>query len=433
MHVPSLIAKKRDGNELTREEIQFLVGGFTRGEIPDYQMAALAMAIYFRKMQFNETVALTEAMRDSGEVLDCRSYLASRLAGPFAIVDKHSTGGVGDKTSLVVAPLVASCGVIVPMISGRGLGPTGGTLDKLESIRGFRVNLGREEFLDQLARVGVAMIGQTDRLAPADRKLYALRDVTATVSSLPLIVASIMSKKLAEGLDGLVLDVKWGSGAFMREPAAAMELAEWMVAVGRRAGVRTVALLTDMNQPLGVAVGNALEVREAVATLQGEGPPDLAELCLALSERMLELAGVKGGRALLRRQIESGAALKKFNETVLAQGGGSPLCEEHTAPFIADCAAPADGFVQSINCGQVGLTAMLLGGGRIQTTDTVDHAVGIEVLKKIGDGVGRGEALARVHARDRDALASALAGVRASYGIGPEPVSPPRLILETVR
>jgi pyrimidine-nucleoside phosphorylase len=433
MHVPSLIAKKRDGNELTREEIQFLVRGFTRGEIPDYQMAALAMAIYFRKMQFNETVALTEAMRDSGEVLDCRSYLASRLAGPFAIVDKHSTGGVGDKTSLVVAPLVASCGVIVPMISGRGLGPTGGTLDKLESIRGFRVNLGREEFLDQLARVGVAMIGQTDRLAPADRKLYALRDVTATVSSLPLIVASIMSKKLAEGLDGLVLDVKWGSGAFMREPAAAMELAEWMVAVGRRAGVRTVALLTDMNQPLGVAVGNALEVREAVATLQGEGPPDLAELCLALSERMLELAGVKGGRALLRRQIESGAALKKFNETVLAQGGGSPLCEEHTAPFIADCAAPADGFVQSINCGQVGLTAMLLGGGRIQTTDTVDHAVGIEVLKKIGDGVGRGEALARVHARDRDALASALAGVRASYGIGPEPVSPPRLILETVR
>ncbi|MBI5397082.1 MAG: thymidine phosphorylase [Verrucomicrobia bacterium] len=433
MHVPSLIEKKRDGGILSDSELQFLIAGFTRGTIPDYQMSALAMAVYFRGMNFAEAVALTAAMRDSGEALDCRGQLAAALGRPMAVVDKHSTGGVGDKTSLVVAPLVAACGVAVPMISGRGLGPTGGTLDKLESIPGFRVDLTKDEFLAQLGAVGVAMIGQTEQIAPADRKLYALRDVTATVPSLPLITASIMSKKLAEGLDGLVLDVKWGGGAFMREQKQARELAEWMVRVGQQAGVRTAALLTDMNQPLGAAVGNALEVREAIETLRGGGPADLRELCLALAEEMLALAGVEGGRALLEERIASGAAMAKFEEMVAAQGGTSLDMDAQLAPLRADCAAADDGCVQRMDCARVGLVSMLLGAGRAKVSDAVDHGVGIEVLKKIGDGVQRGEPLARIYARDEGRLAPALEGLAACYEIGPEPVEPPRLILEAVR
>ena len=392
MHVPSLLEKKRDGGALSPEDIRALVGGYVRGEVPDYQMAALAMAVFFRGMDDAETTALTLEMRDSGDVF-------AWPAGAPPKVDKHSTGGVGDKVSLVLAPLLACEGVWVPMVSGRGLGFTGGTLDKLESIPGFRVNLAWPEMLAQLESTGCFIAGQTDNLCPADKKLYALRDVTGTVASLPLIVASIMSKKLAESLDRLVLDVKFGRGAFMRRREDAQKLAEAMVAVGRGAGVETHALLNPMDQPLGRAAGNALEVAECVETLQGRGPQDLVELTLELAAKL-----VPATHDELRARLSDGTAWRKFVAMVEAQGGDASALEKmreiHRAPVITDVPAPAGGTLRKIDALEVGRLCVELGAGRARAGDAVDFAVGVECLRKEGDTVAGGEPVLRVHSRD---------------------------------
>jgi pyrimidine-nucleoside phosphorylase len=391
MHVPSLLEKKRDGGALSPEEIRALVGGYVRGEVPDYQMAALATMVFFRGMDDAETVALTMAMRDSGDIF-------AWPAGTPPKVDKHSTGGVGDKTSLILAPLLACEGVWVPMISGRGLGFTGGTLDKLESIPGFRVHLAWTEMIAQLEKTGCFIAGQTDNLCPADKKLYALRDVTGTVASLPLIVASIMSKKLAESPDRLVLDVKFGRGAFMQKRADALKLADAMVAVGRSAGVETHALLKPMDQPLGRMVGNALEVAECVEVLHGSGPQDLVELTLDLAVKL-----VATSRDDLRKRLCDGSAWRKFVAMVLAQGGDASALEKmrevHRAPVITDVPAPVDGTVVKLDALQVGRFCVQLGAGRAKAGDSVDFAVGVECLRKEGDRVAKGEPVLRVHSR----------------------------------
>lgn len=391
MHFPSLLERKRDGGALSREEIRALIDGYVRGEVPDYQIAALAMAVFFRGMDDAETVALTMAMRDSGDVFRWP-------AGTPPKVDKHSTGGVGDKTSLILAPLLACEGVWVPMISGRGLGFTGGTLDKLESIPGFRVNLAWPEMLAQLEKTGCFIAGQTDNLCPADKKLYALRDVTGTVASLPLITASIMAKKLAESPDRLVLDVKFGRGAFMQKREEARKLADAMVAVGRGAGVETHALLKPMDQPLGRTVGNALEVAECVEVLHGGGPQDLVELTLDLAAKL-----VATSRDDLRKRLRDGSAWRKFVALVLAQGGDASALERmrevHQAPFITDVPASADGTITKLDALQVGRLCVELGAGRVKVGDAVDFAVGLECLRKEGDRVGAGEPVLRVHSR----------------------------------
>ena len=391
MHFPSLLEKKRDGGALSRDEIRALIEGYVRGEVPDYQVAALAMAVFFRGMDDAETVALTMAMRDSGDVF-------AWPAGTPSKVDKHSTGGVGDKTSLILAPLLACEGVWVPMISGRGLGFTGGTLDKLESIPGFRVNLTWPEMLAQLAKTGCFIAGQTDNLCPADKKLYALRDVTGTVASLPLIVASIMSKKLAESPDRLVLDVKFGRGAFMQKREDARKLADAMVAVGRGAGVETHALLKPMDQPLGHTVGNALEVAECVEVLHGGGPQDLVELTLDLAVKL-----VVTSRDDLRKRLRDGSAWRKFVAMVLAQGGDASALEKmrevHRAPIVTDVLASANGTLVKLDALQVGRLCVELGAGRTKVGDAVDFAVGVECLRKEGDRVGAGEPVLRIHSR----------------------------------
>ncbi|MGA1539185.1 MAG: thymidine phosphorylase [Chthoniobacterales bacterium] len=391
MHFPSLLEKKRDGGALSRDEIRALIEGYVRGEVPDYQVAALAMAVFFRGMDDAETVALTMAMRDSGDVF-------AWPAGTPPKVDKHSTGGVGDKTSLILAPLLACEGVWVPMISGRGLGFTGGTLDKLESIPGFRVNLTWPEMLAQLAKTGCFIAGQTANLCPADKKLYALRDVTGTVASLPLIVASIMSKKLAESPDRLVLDVKFGRGAFMQKREDARKLADAMVAVGRGAGVETHALLKPMDQPLGHTVGNALEVAECVEVLHGGGPQDLVELTLDLAVKL-----VVTSRDDLRKRLRDGSAWRKFVAMVLAQGGDASALEKmrevHRAPIVTDVLASADGTLVKLDALQVGRLCVELGAGRTKVGDAVDFAVGVECLRKEGDRVRAGEPVLRIHSR----------------------------------
>ena len=391
MHFPSLLEKKRDGGALSRDEIRALIEGYVRGEVPDYQVAALAMAVFFRGMDDAETVALTMAMRDSGDVF-------AWPAGTPSKVDKHSTGGVGDKTSLILAPLLACEGVWVPMISGRGLGFTGGTLDKLESIPGFRVNLTWPEMLAQLEKTGCFIAGQTDNLCPADKKLYALRDVTGTVASLPLIVASIMSKKLAESPDRLVLDVKFGRGAFMQKREDARKLADAMVAVGRGAGVETHALLKPMDQPLGHTVGNALEVAECVEVLRGGGPQDLVELTLDLAVKL-----VVTSRDDLRKRLRDGSAWRKFVAMVLAQGGDASALEKmrevHRAPIVTDVLASADGTLVKLDALQVGRLCVELGAGRTKVGDAVDFAVGVECLRKEGDRVVAGEPVLRIHSR----------------------------------
>ena len=391
MHIPSLIEKKRDGGALTAEEIRALIGGYVGGDVPDYQMAALAMAVFFRGMDKTETTALTMEMRDSGDVF-------SWPAGTPPKVDKHSTGGVGDKVSLILAPLLACEGVWVPMISGRGLGFTGGTLDKLESIPGFRVNLAWPEMLGQLENVGCFIAGQTDNLCPADRKLYALRDVTGTVASLPLITASIMSKKLAESLDRLVLDVKFGRGAFMQKREDAQKLADAMVAVGRWAGVETHALLNPMDQPLGRTAGNALEVAECVEVLQGGGPPDLIDLTLDLAGRL-----VPALREDLEKHLRDGSAWRKFVAMVGAQGGDASALEKmrtiHRAPLVTDIPAPTEGRLEKLDALEIGRLCVELGAGRAKAGDAVDFAVGVECLRKEGDKVSRGEPVLRVHSR----------------------------------
>ena len=393
-----VIRKKRDGVDLTPEEIEGLVSAYTTGEIPDYQVSAWLMAVVLRGMSKSETAALTDAMLRSGEVLDFSSLSRKK-------VDKHSTGGVGDKTSLVLAPLAAAAGVAVPMISGRGLGHTGGTLDKLEAIPGFNVNLPVAEFRRVLEVCGCAMIGQTAEIAPADRKLYALRDVTGTVESPYLICSSIMSKKLAEGIDALVLDVKTGSGAFMKNEKDAAFLAELMVETGERMGKRAVALITDMDQPLGKMIGNALEVMEVVEVLRGDGPEDLRELCLHLAGWMLYVGGVSRtvaeGTQLSTQLISSGRALEKFRQMVELQGGDARVIDDakrlpharHTMPV----AAVRAGFVSSMQCEQIGTACVILGGGRERKEDSVDPAVGIVLHKKVGDRVDGQEPLATIY------------------------------------
>jgi pyrimidine-nucleoside phosphorylase len=415
-----IIQKKRDGNALTEEEIRFFINGFTTGELPEYQMSALAMATCFQGMNFDETMWLTRAMVESGKVVEWK-----RQSGVF-YADKHSTGGIGDKTSLIIAPLVAACGVKVPMISGRGLGPTGGTLDKLESIAGFRVNLSLDEFKHVTDKVGCAMIGQTAEIAPADKKLYALRDVTATVSCLQLIVASIMSKKLAENVDGLVLDVKWGSGAFMRTRETSAELGKAMVEVGKRYGKKVVALQTDMNQPLGQKIGNALEVRECIEIMNGSArADDLMEVTLALSAEMLLMAGVEKNVAdatqMLQKKLANGKALQKFAEMITAQGGDARVCEDVKRLPAAKKTRPItttkSGFVQSIECDQIGYAVIALGGGRKVAADKVDFGVGFEQPKKTGDAVTAGEPLMMMHYNDEARAAEAERMVQDAYKI----------------
>lgn len=393
-----VIRKKRDGIELTREEIDALVNAYTRGDVPDYQVSAWLMAVVLRGMTRPETAALTDAMLRSGEVLDL-SFLPQRK------VDKHSTGGVGDKTSLVLAPLVAAAGIAVPMISGRGLGHTGGTLDKLEAIPGFNVNLPVSEFRRVLEVCGCAMIGQTAEIAPADRKLYALRDVTGTVESPYLICASIMSKKLAEGIDALVLDVKTGSGAFMKSEKDAASLAELMVETGERMGKHVVALITDMDQPLGKMIGNALEVIEVVELLRGEGPEDLRELCLHLAGWMLHLGGVSKtvaeGTQRSTQLISSGAALEKFRQMVELQSG-DPRVVDDTRRLLftrqtSQIVSPRSGVISHMQCEDVGTACVILGGGRERKEDSVDPGVGIILHKKVGERVDAGEPLATVY------------------------------------
>lgn len=420
-----IIAKKRDGFELSRGEIEAFIGGFAKREIPDYQMAALAMAIYLRGMSDEETAALTEAMLGSGKRLP--------RSGSKARADKHSTGGIGDKSSLILAPLLACCGLAAPMISGRGLGVTGGTLDKLESIPGFRTNLSLAEIESQLERVGCVITGASDELAPADKQLYALRDVTATVSSIPLITASIMSKKLAELLDALVLDVKFGSGAFMKSLGEARQLARSLVDTGQRMGVRTTALLTDMNQPLGRMAGNLVEVHESLAALDGRGPADLWECTRELGVELLMATMTAGtrdtARAMLERDIASGHALAKFREMVQAQGGDldrlPPLGES------SDVTSEREGFVTSVHTEALGQVIIELGGGRKLISDQIDHSVGLEMLVRVGDPIAAGQPLLRVYATAEKAL-RVRSLIASAVTISDQPVPPLPLIVERV-
>ncbi|HXF98912.1 MAG TPA: thymidine phosphorylase [Gaiellaceae bacterium] len=425
-----LIERKRNGEELPPEEIAELVLAYARGEVPDYQMAAWCMAVYFRGLTGRETYALTDAMIRSGETLDLGAALGRR------VVDKHSTGGVGDKTSLAVGPVVAACGVPFGKMSGRGLGHTGGTLDKLESIPGFRVELSAEEFVAQVREVGLAIVGQTADLVPADRKLYALRDVTATVDIVPLIASSIMSKKLAAGADAIVLDVKVGDGAFMKTLEDATILAEQMADLGRRAGREVVCLLTDMDQPLGRAVGNALEVREALETIRGRGPEDFVQLVLEASARLLALSDlgvdVEEGRRRAEGAIADGSALAAYERWVRAQGGDPDPAALPRAPVVREVEAPREGIVTRLRAHAIGVAALELGGGRRTKEEPIDHAVGIVCRAKRGAKVARGEPLADVHARDGAAAERAAQAVLAAYELGDEPPRPSRLLLDVI-
>ena len=421
MRMSDLIVKKRDGGTLTTEEIHFMIEGFTDGSIPDYQMSAMTMAIYFRGMDRRETLDLTMAMMHSGETLDL-----SGISGVKA--DKHSTGGVGDKTSLVLVPMVASLGVKMAKMSGRGLGHTGGTLDKLESFPGFNIHIPMEEFLHNVETVGMVIAGQTADLDPADKKLYALRDVTGTVPSIPLIVSSIMSKKLAAGADVIVLDVKCGSGSFMKTEADAKELATEMVEIGKLAGKKTVAVITDMDEPLGNAVGNALEVKEAIAALRGEHPGELVELCLTLGACILTAAGIApddaAARAVLEGTIADGSALKKLAEFVAAQDGDPQSVYDTSllpaAPVQMEVPAPAAGYVSHIAASDVGMVSMHLGGGRATKDSEIDLSVGVVLHKKVGDSVAAGESLATIHAADEVSACAAVQELAACYTITPE-------------
>ena len=419
MLIPALIERKRDGGALAPDEWRGLIQAYVGGSVPDYQMSALLMAVFFRGLEPAELDALTEAMLESGDRLQLDA-----VTGP--IVDKHSTGGVGDKTSLLLAPMVAACGVSVPMMSGRGLGHTGGTLDKLESIPGFRTALSLREAAAQVERLGCALIGQTPEIAPADKRIYALRDVTATVESIPLIAASIMSKKLAEGLGGLVLDVKTGSGAFMTRLDDAIALARTMIALGEARGCRTVALLTAMDRPLGRACGNAIEVEESIEGLRGNGPPDLMEVTMALGAEMLLAAGVASdeaaARQTLQRAIASGEALARFAAIIEAQGGNPAVVEDPAilpqAPVQRVWRSPGDGVVSRIEPRKIGRAIMELGGGRQAVTDEIDPAVGFMITARPGDRVRRGEPLVTIHARTDAAAEQAAASLAAAITIG---------------
>jgi pyrimidine-nucleoside phosphorylase len=418
MRAVDLIRKKRDCGELSREEMDFLVSGYTRGEIPDYQMAAWLMAVWIRGLNRSEIAALTEVMLYSGEVLS-----HSEIRGKK--VDKHSTGGVGDKTSLILAPIVAAGGLTVPMISGRGLGHTGGTLDKLEAIPGFNVNLSLTEFRRVLRECGMGLIGQTVEIAPADKRIYALRDVTSTVENVGLICASIMSKKLAEGIDALVLDVKTGSGAFMKKEEDSVRLAEVMVETGKRMGKKVVALITDMDQPLGRLAGHSHEVMESVEVLKGRGPEDLRDLSLELSAWMFFLGertkSIEEGRRLAETMVATGQALEKFKQGIRMQGGDERVVDEPErlpqARFHAEVVNEASGYITSTNCEQLGTALAMLGGGREKKEDKIDHAVGLEFHKRIGDRVETNEKLVTIHYNSDAKLAEAKSLISTSYAV----------------
>lgn len=398
MRMVDIIEKKRDGQELTTAEINFFIEGYTKGEIPDYQASALAMAIYFQDMNDRERADLTRAMVESGDTIDLSAIDGIK-------VDKHSTGGVGDTTTLVLAPLVASLGVPVAKMSGRGLGHTGGTIDKLESIAGFHVELTREQFIDLVNRDKVAVIGQSGNLTPADKKLYALRDVTGTVNSIPLIASSIMSKKIAAGADAIVLDVKTGDGAFMKTQKDAEELAHAMVRIGNHVGRKTIAIISDMSQPLGFAIGNALEVKEAIETLQGKGPKDLTELVLTLGSQMVILAGKaktsEKAKEMLLDAIHSGKALAKFKEFLANQGGDASIVDDLTklpqAKYKIELPAKQSGYISRMVADEIGVASMILGAGRATKEDVIDLAVGLVLHKKVGDKVEEGESILTIY------------------------------------
>ncbi|KXG11146.1 pyrimidine-nucleoside phosphorylase [Anoxybacillus rupiensis] len=432
MRMVDLIAKKRDGQSLTNEEIQFIMNGYTNGDIPDYQMSAWAMAVFFRGMTEEETAALTLAMVHSGETIDL-----SKIEG--IKVDKHSTGGVGDTTTLVLGPLVASVGVPVAKMSGRGLGHTGGTIDKLESVPGFHVEINNDQFIELVNQNKIAVIGQTGNLTPADKKLYALRDVTATVNSIPLIASSIMSKKIAAGADAIVLDVKTGAGAFMKDLEDARALAEAMVEIGKRVGRKTMAIISDMSQPLGYAIGNALEVKEAIDTLKGEGPEDLQELCLVLGSHMVYLAekaaSLEEARAMLEKAMQDGSALNTFKKFLAAQGGDVSVIDDPSklpqAKYQIELIAQEDGYVTEIVADAVGTAAMLLGAGRATKESSIDLAVGLVLRKKIGDAVHKGESLVTIYSNSEqvDEVKNML---YENIKITPEPVQAPTLIYDKI-
>ncbi|MBP8819722.1 MAG: pyrimidine-nucleoside phosphorylase [Syntrophomonadaceae bacterium] len=434
MNVQDLIIKKRDGLELNREEIDFLVQGISDGSIPDYQVSAWAMAVYFQGMDERETRDLALAMAYSGEVADL-----SAVSG--ITVDKHSTGGVGDKTTMVVIPLVAAAGVPVAKMSGRGLGHTGGTIDKFESIPGFKVELSHQQFVEQVNQVKAAVISQSGNLVPADKRLYAIRDVTGTVESIPLIASSIMSKKLASGSHGIVLDVKVGTGAFMKKQEEAVRLARAMVEIGRGAGRQVVAVITDMNQPLGQTVGNSLEVQEAIDTLRGEGPADLEELSIVLAAHMLVLGGMYSDSDSAingtREMLDSGQALNKFRQMIIAQGGildfdqpdyGLPM-----ARFKAEVRADKDGYVSGLNALEVGKTAMLLGAGRERLGDNIDYTAGVKMAKKYADYVTAGEVIATVYSNDKARIDAAGSRLLNAYQFSNYRPTPRPLLIETIK
>ncbi|MBL8119253.1 MAG: pyrimidine-nucleoside phosphorylase [Anaerolineae bacterium] len=436
MRAVDLIARKRDGQSLTAEQINWFIATYTRGELPDYQAAALLMAIYLKGMSREETVQLTLAMAHSGDVLDLSDLI------PYS-VDKHSSGGVGDKTTLIVLPLVAACGVPVAKMSGRGLGFSGGTLDKLESIHGYNVNLSNEDFRRLVREQGIVLSGQSNDLAPADGKLYALRDVTATVPSLPLIASSIMSKKIAAGSNGIVLDVKVGRGAFMTNLDDARALAQIMVDIGSDAGRDMIAVLSDMNQPLGVAVGNALEVKEAIACLQGAGPEDLREHCLEVAGYMLRLAGrgqqwtdASAVRTLLQQKLADGSAFAKFRQLVGGQGGDTTMLDQPSllpqAEFVESLTAASSGYIAELAADEIGIASSELGAGREKKGDPVDLAVGLEVHIKVGDFVQSGDILITIHANSQVKLAACRARLEKAIRLSPTPVDRLPLFYETI-
>jgi pyrimidine-nucleoside phosphorylase len=430
IRVSELIERKRDGHELAGDEIAELVLEYTRGDVPDYQLAAFLMAVFFQGLSTAETFALTDAMVRSGETIDLGGALGRR------VVDKHSTGGVGDKTTLAVGPIVAACGVPFGKMSGRGLGHTGGTLDKLEAIPGFDVELTTAAFIEQVREIGLAIVGQTGDLVPADKKLYGLRDVTATVDNVSLIAASIMSKKIAAGADAIVLDVKVGDGAFMKTLADAQVLAETMLSLGQRAGRDVVCVLTDMDQPLGRTVGNALEVREAADTVRGEGPPDLTELVLDSCAHLLALSDLGIDAVEARRRAEAavadGSAYAAYERWIRAQGGDPDDGALPKAPLVREVFAPQDGYVHGLGAHAIGVAALHLGAGRRAKDDVIDHSVGIVCRKKRGDEVTSGEALAEIHARDETSADEAAADVLAAFELGDEPPRARPIVLDTI-
>lgn len=425
-----MLMKKRNGEDLSSTEIEFIITGYTKGIIPDYQFSAFLMAIFFQGMSFKETTYLTKAMLYSGKRLNLSDIKIPKI-------DKHSTGGVGDKVSLILAPLVASCGVCVPMISGRSLGHTGGTLDKLESIPGFRTNLRLNEFKNQLKKINVGIIGQTEEIAPADKKIYSLRDVTGTVESIPLITASIMSKKLAEDLDGLVLDVKCGNGAFMRDYRKAKELAHYLVQTGKGFKVKTVAILTDMNDPLGLYIGNSLEIIETIECLKGNGQKDLMEITFTLSEHILRIAKLQGGRGLLLKKIKTGEALNKFREMIEHQGGNPKVIDDYNLLPVAKrstlFSSPKTGYIKNIDTFKLGLLATKLGAGRLKKEDKIDPGCGFKIYKKTGDFVKKGEPVIEIFSDNKMLVKEVLNELSTVFLIKSEHSKRKKLIRDIIR